>query len=94
MLTGSYHLASARFDAEAQTQLSRFLEYLGSRLVFIIDWNTARKRLRRLVGRRTAIELLRWGAEHGPRAYRVPTRGGGRVRLRPARITRASHSPG
>ena len=46
-------------------ELERFLEHLGSRLVFIIDWNRARKRLRRLVGRRAAIELLRWAAEQG-----------------------------
>jgi hypothetical protein len=62
---GLYHLASARFEAGDETELTRFLERLGSRLVFIIDWNRARKRLRRLVGRRTAIELLRWAAERG-----------------------------
>ena len=33
--------------------------------MFIIDWNRARKRLRRLVGRRAALELLRWAAEQG-----------------------------
>ena len=62
---GLYHLASARFEARDDPELEEFLEHLGSRLVFIIDWNRARKRLRRLVGKRTAIELLRWAAEHG-----------------------------
>jgi pyruvate,orthophosphate dikinase len=62
---GLYHLASARFEAGDDAELERFMEDLGSRLVFIIDWNRARKRLRRLVGRRAAIELLRWTAEHG-----------------------------
>ena len=62
---GIYHLASARFEAGDDGELARFLEHLGSRLVFIIDWNRARKRLRRLVGRRAAIELLRWAAERG-----------------------------
>ena len=62
---GLYHLASARFEAGDDAELERFVEYLGSRLVFIIDWNRARKRLRRLVGRRAAIELLGWAAEQG-----------------------------
>ena len=61
---GMYHLASARFEAADATELEQFLEHLGSRLVFIIDWNRARKRLRRLVGRRTALDLLDWAAEH------------------------------
>ena len=61
---GLYHLASGRFVARDGDELERFLEHLGSRLVFIIDWNRARKRLRRLVRRRVAIELLRWAAEH------------------------------
>ncbi len=62
---GLYHLASGRFEATDDAQLEQFLEHLGSRLVFMIDWNRARKRLRRLVGRRAAIELLRWAAERG-----------------------------
>lgn len=62
---GVYHLASARFEAGDDAELGRFLEALGSRLVFLIDWNKARKRLRRLVGQGTAIKLLRWSAEHG-----------------------------
>lgn len=60
---GLYHLASGRFEARDQPELERFLEHLGSRLVFIIDWNRARKRLRRLVGRKGALELLRFAAE-------------------------------
>jgi hypothetical protein len=62
---GIYHLGSARFEAADDAELERFLEFLASRLVFIIDWNRARKRLRRLVGRRAAIELLRWASEQG-----------------------------
>jgi len=59
-----YHLASGRFEAGDDVALERFLEHLGSQLVFLIDWNRARKRLRRLVGRKAAIELLRWVAAH------------------------------
>jgi pyruvate,orthophosphate dikinase len=62
---GLYHLAGGRLEARDERELERFLEHLGSRLVFVIDWNRARKRLRRLVGRRTAVGLLRWAAEHG-----------------------------
>lgn len=58
-----YHLASGRLQARDEQELERFLARLGSRLVFLIDWNRARKRLRRLVGRGPAIELLRWSAE-------------------------------
>ncbi len=59
---GLYHLASARLEARDDQELLRFLEDVGSSLVFVIDWNRARKRLRRLVGRRAAIGLLRWAA--------------------------------
>lgn len=62
---GMYHLASARFEASDEPELEQFLEHLGSRLVFIIDWNRARKRLRRLIGRRAAIDLLDWAAARG-----------------------------
>jgi hypothetical protein len=36
-----------------------FLERLGSRLVFLIDWSRARKRLRLLVPNERAVEILR-----------------------------------
>ena len=61
---GLFHLATGTFEATAEGDIERFLEHLGSRLVFIIDWNRARKRLRRLVGRRVAIHLLQWAAEN------------------------------
>ncbi len=40
-----------------------FLEFLGSRLVFLIDWNKARKRLRNFVPNDEAIKLLKWAAD-------------------------------
>ena len=66
-----YHLAVGRFEADSQRALESFLELLGSRMVFLIDWNRARKRLRSLVGNRAALELLDWaaGREHGHRAF-------------------------
>ncbi len=60
---GLYHLAVGRFTAGSEVELMTFLELLGSRMVFLIDWNRARKRLRRLVGNRAAVELLEWAAE-------------------------------
>ena len=66
-----YHLAVGRFEADSQAALEAFLELLGSRMVFLIDWNRARKRLRNLVGNRAALELLEWAAEreHGHMAF-------------------------
>ena len=66
-----YHLAVGRFEADSQAPLEAFLELLGSRMVFLIDWNRARKRLRGLVGNRAAVELLHWAAEreHGHMAF-------------------------
>ncbi|MGO9762787.1 MAG: PEP/pyruvate-binding domain-containing protein [Solirubrobacteraceae bacterium] len=60
---GVYHLAVGCFTAGDDAELVAFLELLGSRMVFLIDWNRARKRLRRLVGNRAAVELLDWAAE-------------------------------
>ncbi|MGO9489818.1 MAG: PEP/pyruvate-binding domain-containing protein [Solirubrobacteraceae bacterium] len=60
---GLYHLAVGRLAAASEEALDAFLELLGSRMVFLIDWNRARKRLRRLVGNRAAVDLLDWAAE-------------------------------
>jgi uncharacterized protein Yka (UPF0111/DUF47 family) len=60
---GTYHLATGIHAAPDRLALERYLEHLGSRLVFLIDWNRARKRLRRLVKGNDAVELLRWAAE-------------------------------
>jgi pyruvate, orthophosphate dikinase len=70
---GLYHLALGRFQADSPDALEAFLELLGSRMVFLIDWNRARKRLRGLVGNRAAIELLDWAAEleHGHLAFLI-----------------------
>src|SRR6185369_5606124 len=40
------------------------LTHLGSRLVFLIDWNRARKRLQLLVPRTEALSILTWAAEN------------------------------
>jgi uncharacterized protein Yka (UPF0111/DUF47 family) len=60
---GNYFLAVGTFRAKDRPQLEEYLSYLGSRIVFLIDWNRARKSLRGFVKKRDAIELLRWAAE-------------------------------
>lgn len=61
---GVYHMSVGAFTAADDDQLQSYLEFLGSRLVFLIDWNRARKRLRSLVSKSAAMRLLAWAAEH------------------------------
>lgn len=63
MEDGVYHLCIGSYAARSNAQLRDYLSHLGSRLVFLIDWNRARKRLRLFVPRRAAIELLKWAAD-------------------------------
>ncbi|MDI9633493.1 MAG: DUF47 family protein [Methanolinea sp.] len=58
-----YHLSVGTFRAADTRELDTFLEFLGSRIVFLIDWNRARKRLRNFVPNSEAIGILRWAAE-------------------------------
>jgi hypothetical protein len=66
-----FYIARGRYEAPDSSSLTAFLERLGSRLVFLIDWNRARKRLRLLVPNERAVRILRWAAEHefGHRAF-------------------------
>jgi uncharacterized protein Yka (UPF0111/DUF47 family) len=63
MEDGVYHLCVGRHTARSNLKLRDYLGHLGSRLVFLIDWNRARKRLRLFVPRRAAIDLLKWAAD-------------------------------
>lgn len=63
MEDGLYHLGTGEYRARDEQDLQDYLQFLGSRLVFLIDWNRARKRLRLLVPKREALALLRWAAE-------------------------------
>ncbi len=67
----AYFLTTGRYTASADEQLLRYLDYLGSRIVFLIDWNKARKRLQRFVKKKGAIALLKWAADEnlGHRAF-------------------------
>lgn len=66
-----YHLSVGTFHAQDAGELKRFLDHLGSRIVYMIDWNRARKRLRNFVRNRDAVEILKWAAENdiGQRAW-------------------------
>jgi uncharacterized protein Yka (UPF0111/DUF47 family) len=68
---GAFHLVTGRYDAEASAQRDAFLEALGASLVFLIDWNKARKALRTFVAKDQAIGILRWAARNrvGHRAF-------------------------
>jgi len=61
---GVYHLSVGVFTASSEAELDDYLAFLGSRLVYLIDWNRARKRLRALVSKGEAVALLTWAAEH------------------------------
>jgi len=60
---GVYHLSTGVFTAGSEQELLDYLRHLGSRLVFLIDWNRARKRLQRFMSKKAAIRLLAWSAE-------------------------------
>jgi hypothetical protein len=66
-----FYLLTGRYVGEDDGPTERFLEFLGSRIVFLIDWNKARKALQTFVGRNVAVDLLIWAAAHdlGHRAF-------------------------
>ena len=67
----TYFMSIGRYWSVNTTELEEFLTYLGSRLVFLIDWNKGRKQLRRFLRNRDAIAVLKWGADNeiGHRAF-------------------------
>lgn len=70
---GLYHLAVGRFRAKDRENLKDFLVLLGSRIVFLIDWNRARKSLRNFMRNADCVKVLRWAAENecGHRAFLI-----------------------
>jgi hypothetical protein len=60
--SGEYLLATGVHTARDDRGLDGFLAHLGSRIVFLIDWNRMRKRLRAFVSKRRAIGALKWAA--------------------------------
>lgn len=64
-------LCIGTLTARDRSLLNEYLRFLGSRLVFLIDWNRARKRLRPFIKKSDTIDLLKWAADHdyGHRAF-------------------------
>ena len=67
----AFFLVTGTHIAEAQPALDAMLEFLGSRIVYLIDWNKARKALQTFAGKRAAVGVLEWSATHdyGHRAF-------------------------
>jgi len=68
---GAFYLITGRFAADGAGSRNAFLETIGMSLVFLIDWNKARKSLRTLLDGEGATRVLDWAARHriGHRAY-------------------------
>lgn len=58
-----FYLATAQVQASDDAACRGVLEFLGSRLVFLIDWNRARKELRGFQRGVDRVALLSWAAE-------------------------------
>ena len=58
----AYWLGTATFDLGDESALQRTLEGIGARIVFLIDWNRARKRLLAFVSKADAVAVLREAA--------------------------------
>ncbi len=54
----AYSVATAQFDCVDDAAVEAALEGIGSRIVFLIDWNRARKRLQAFVEKEDAIVIL------------------------------------
>ena len=63
-LLGAHHVTTGRYEAPDRVALANYLHRVGSRLVFVLDWNRARKRLTTFLPRKDAVELLRWAADN------------------------------
>ena len=68
---GNFFLVTGRYAAPTEADRNTFLAALGASLVFLIDWNKARKLLRSWVAKEDAVRILEWAARHriGHRAF-------------------------
>ena len=60
-----YTVGQATLHAEDDATLQQGLEDVAARIVFVIDWNRARKRLQLFVNKATAVDLLERAAARG-----------------------------
>jgi len=70
-LGAPFYVATGHVEPENVDACLGYLEFLGSRLVFLIDWNHARKQLRGFLRTPDRLALLTWAAETdtGHRAF-------------------------
>lgn len=60
----AFTLVRGVLKTEDRDSVARALEIVGSSLVFLIDWNKARKRLRNFVRGEEVLEVLLWAAKN------------------------------
>ena len=82
-----------RYTAENQESLERFLAFVGSRLVFLLDWNRARKRLGAVRQERRGDRAAQVGGRQQRRPPRVPAGRRCTARVYRARACRAAAGP-
>jgi uncharacterized protein Yka (UPF0111/DUF47 family) len=58
----AFYLVTGRYPADDRRDA--FLEAIGASLVFLIDWNRARKLLQTVVSKGGAVEVLDWAARN------------------------------
>jgi uncharacterized protein Yka (UPF0111/DUF47 family) len=70
---GAFYLITGRLQTDGAQSRDTFLETLGASLVFLIDWNKARKLLRTWVSKSESVQILEWAARHrfGHRGFLV-----------------------
>ena len=61
---GTFYLVTGQYEAESAADRGDFLAAVGAALVFLIDWNKARKLLRSWVAKDDAVRILEWAARH------------------------------
>ncbi|QWG15989.1 hypothetical protein KMZ68_13050 [Bradyrhizobium sediminis] len=67
----AFYLVTGQYRADSAADRNAFLTALGAALVFLIDWNKARKLLRNWVAKDDAARILEWAAQQrfGHRAF-------------------------
>jgi len=67
----AFFLVTGRFEGASTSERDDFLADVGASLVFLIDWNKARKLLRNYIAKDDSIRVLDWAARHriGHRAF-------------------------
>jgi uncharacterized protein Yka (UPF0111/DUF47 family) len=61
---GVFYLVTGRCPAKDAKARDEILQVIGASLVFLIDWNKARKVLRNWVAKGDAVNILDWAARH------------------------------